>query len=133
MIYKNKILQKKKERMAKLANGTIGSGTIGPESIISANRMKKPTISKLAQMRRKENLGGGESGLSSSEKVLDKAADLGTVKPVPTKLNNPSNIKVREELYGKMAKTNLKGLQKLALTDTNAKEYLLRNKSKLGV
>lgn len=126
MIYKNKIIQQQKEKMAKMAGGKVST-----DKIVSSNKMKKPLVSSLAQARRAENKGAGVSGQSAAEKVLDKAEDLGTEKP--TKLNNPSNTKVRDELYKNMS---IKELRKLALTDQNAKKFLTANiavANKLGV
>ena len=117
MIYKNKNTEMLKKR---LANGK----PLSADKIVKNNKMEKPkSILRSANNR----MGRIINKKGALEKAEDKLADKQNGNE-PTKLDNPSNVKVQDELYKKM---KLKDLQKLALTDQNAKKFMLINK--LGV
>ena len=128
MIYKNKNLTEQINRMAQ-ATGT--------ENVLSRVRQAKLEKEKKLGIKKTDTgniitrlankvTGNVNNKLDIVNKNLQDKQD--GIKPEPTKLNNPSNVKVRDELYKDM---KLKELQKLALTDKNAKKFMLTNK--LGV
>ena len=128
MIYNNKNTELLKSKLSENAGANAILAKVKKDQADRSQKLgvKKPSlVSRVIAGKQGKVLGAKTDAAGKAvENLEDK--QLGVNKP--TKLDNPSNIKVRDELYKNM---KIKELQKLALTDKNAKQFMITNK--LGV